>query len=88
MESFYDFILFRAKCNKNIHIYFINEIWQKNFIDKFKVKKLLGFVLIKNDINKEIFNEIRKMLESYDLNNDVNKIESKNNIQESTIEFK
>ena len=88
MESFYDLILFRAKCNKNIHIYFVNEIWQKNFIDKFKVKKLLGFVLIKNDINKEIFNEIRKMLESYDLNNDVNKIESKNNIQESTIEFK
>ena len=88
MESFYDLILLRAKYNKNVHIYFVDEIWQKNFIDKFKLKKLMGFILIKNDINKETFNEIKKLFENFDLNNDINKIISKNNIQETTVEFK
>ena len=88
MESFYDLILLRAKYNKNVHIYIMDEIWQKNFIDKFKLKKLMGFILIKNDINKETFNEIKKLFENFDLNNDINKIISKNNIQETTVEFK
>ena len=48
----------------------------------------MGFILIKNDINKETFNEIKKLFENFDLNNDINKIISKNNIQETTVEFK
>ena len=88
MESFYDLILLRAKYNENVHIYFVNEIWQKNFIEKFKLKKLLSFIVIKNDINQEVFNEIKKLFGNYDLNNDINKIISKNNIQETTVEFK
>ena len=68
MESLYDFILFRAKCNSNIHIYFINETWQKNFLEQFKLKKLLGFILIKNQINEEEFNQINNLVESYDIN--------------------
>ena len=88
MESLYDLILFRAKHDINIHLCFIDEIWQKNFIEKFKVKKLLSFILIKNDINKDSFNTIKNLIKNYDLNNDKNKIISKNNIQETTIEFK
>ena len=88
MESLYDLVLLRAKYNKNVHVYFLNEIWQKNFIEKFKLKKLMGFILIKNDINKETFNEIKEIFENYDLNNDIKKIISKNNIQETTVEFK
>ena len=33
-------------------------------------------------------NEIKKLFGNYDLNNDINKIISKNNIQETTVEFK
>ena len=88
MESLYDLILFRVKNDINIHLYFIDEIWQKNFIGKFKLKKLLSFVLIKKDMNKESFNKIKNSIENYDLNNDKNKIISKNNIQETKIEFK
>ena len=88
MESFYDLFLFRAKYNQNIHIYFINENCQNKFIEKLKLKKLLSFVFIKNDINKEAFNELKTLFESYDLNNDKNKVISKNNIEETTIEYK
>ena len=88
MESLYDFILFRAKCNSNIHIYFINETWQKNFLEQFKLKKLLGFILITNQINEEEFNQINNLVESYDINNNKNQIISNNNIQETIIEFK
>ena len=88
MESFYDLILLRAEYNKNVHIYFMDDIWQKNFIEKLKLKKLMGFILIKNDINNVAFNEIKKLFEKYDLNSDINKIISKDNIQEKTVEFK
>ena len=88
MESLYDLILFRARYNQNIHIYFINGNWQKNFIEKFKLKKLLGFVLIKNEINKEDFNKINNLIEGYDLNNNKNQIISNNTILETIIEFK
>ena len=88
MESLYDLILFRAKCNSNIHIYFLNENYQKNFIEQFKLKRLLGFILIKSSINEEVFNQINNLLESYDLNNNKNQIISNNNIQETMIEFK
>ena len=87
MESLYDLILFRSKNDFNIHIYFIDENWQKNFIDKFRLKKLLSFIIIKNEINKDIFNEIKSVIESYDINKENNKIITKNSIQETIVEF-
>ena len=53
MESLYDLILFRAKYDLNIHLCFIDENWKNMFIEKFKLKKLLSFILVKNDINKD-----------------------------------
>ena len=88
METLYDLILFRAKFNANISIYFINEEWKKKFLDIFKLKKLLSFILIKNNLNDSIFNEIKTILESYNINNDINKIISENRIQETTIKIK
>ena len=32
MESLYDIMLFRAKMNKNIFIYFIDDEWQMKFL--------------------------------------------------------
>ena len=88
MASLFDIILFRAKFNNDISIYFIDEEWQKKFLEIFKIKKLLSFVLLKNDSNKEIFNEIKNSFKSYNLNDDINRETSRNNIQEITIEEK
>ena len=87
METLYDFILYRANSNLNVHVYFISENWRKNFVEKFRLKQLLGFALIKNDINKDAFNTIKNKIESYDLNDNKNKIISKNNIQETIVEM-
>ena len=87
-ENIYDLILYRAQTNHNNHIYFINENYQRNFIENFKLKKLLSFVLIKKELNKDVFNQIKNLFEDYDLNNNKNKIISNGNIQETIIEFK
>ena len=87
-ENLYDLILFRAQNNHNNHVYFINEDYQKNFIEKFKLRKLLSFVLIKNELNKDNFNQIKNLFVEYDLNNNKNKIISNGNILETVLEFK
>ena len=86
MESLYDLILFRAKFNSNIFIYFIDKEWQKKFLQIFKLKKLLSFILVKNSINESLFKELKTNLENYNINNDINKEISKNRIQEIIIE--
>ena len=88
MESLYDLILFRAKFNSNLFIYFIDNEWQKKFLEIFKLKKLLSFILVKNNINESLFNELKSNLENYNINNDTNKEISKNRIQEIIVETK
>ena len=45
-------------------------------------------MLIKKELNKDVFNQIKNLFEDYDLNNNKNKIISNENIQETIIEFK
>ena len=86
METLYDLILFRTKYNNKINIYFIDEEIQKKFLEIFKLKKLLSFILIKNNFNENIFNEIKINLESYNINKENNQELSNNRIQEIIIE--
>ena len=88
MESLYDLILFKAKFNSNIYIYFIDKEWQKKFLQIFKLKKLLSFILVKNSINESLFKELKTNLENYNINNDINKEISTNIIQELILEKK
>ena len=88
MATLYDIILFRAKFTNDISIYFIDEDSEKKILEIFKIKKLLSFVLLKNDSNKEIFNEIKNNFKSYNINDENNRETSKNTIQEITIEEK
>ena len=88
METLYDIILFRAKYNDKISLYFIDEEIQKKFLEIFGLKKLLSFVLVKNNTNEKEFNEIKANLESYNINKENNKISPKNRIQEIIIEKK
>ncbi len=86
MENLFDLILFRTKNNKNICIYFIDESYNKKFVEIFKIKKLLSFLLVKKNFNETQFNNIKKNLENYDINKENNKIIKNNNIQETIIE--
>ena len=88
METLYDIILFRAKYNDKISLYFIDEEIQKKFLEIFGLKKLLSFVLVKNNTNEKEFNEIKANLESYNTNKENNQISPKNRIQEIIIEKK
>ena len=88
METLYDIILFRAKYNDKISLYFIDEEIQKKFLEIFGLKKLLSFVLVKNNASEKYFNEIKANLESYNINKENNQNSPKNRIQEIIIEKK
>ena len=74
MESLYDLILIKNKENsKNIRIIFLNEENNKEFIDIFKIKNCMGFLIIRVESNEKVFDEIEKNLSQYIINIDENK---------------
>ena len=74
MESLYDLILIKTKeNNKNIRIIFLNEENNKEFIDIFKIKNCMGFLIIRVESNEKVFDEIEKNLSQYIINIDENK---------------
>ena len=74
MESLYDLILIKTKeNNKNIRIIFLNEENNKEFIDIFKIKNCMGFLIIRLESNEKVFDEIEKNLSQYIINIDENK---------------
>ena len=74
MESLYDLILIKTKeNNKNIRIIFLNEENNKEFIDIFKIKNCMGFLIIREESNEKVFDEIEKNLSQYIINIDENK---------------
>ena len=74
MESLYDLILIKNKeNNKNIKIIFLNEENNKEFIDIFKIKNCMGFLIIRVESNEKVFDEIEKNLSQYIINIDENK---------------
>ena len=59
MESLYDLLLIKNKENeKNIRIVFLDEEYNKEFINIFKIKSCMGFLVIKTENNEKVFNEI------------------------------
>ena len=74
MESLYDLILIKNKeNNKNIKIIFLNQENNKEFIDIFKIKNCMGFLIIRLESNEKVFDEIEKNLSQYIINIDENK---------------
>ena len=74
MESLYDLLLIKNKENeKNIRIAFLDEEYNKEFINIFKIKSCMGFLIIKTENNEKVFNEIENNLSQYIVNNINNK---------------
>ena len=74
METLYDLLLLKTKeNNKNIRILFIDEEYNKEFIDLFKIKSCLGFSIIKIQNNEKVVDEIENNLSQYFFDIDKNK---------------
>ena len=70
MESLYDLLLIKNKENeKNIRIVFLDEEYNKEFINIFKIKSCMGFLIIKTENNEKVFNEIESNISQYIVNN-------------------
>ena len=74
METLYDLLLIKNKQNnKNIRIIFIDEEYNKEFIDLFKIKSCLGFSIIRIQNNEKVVDEIENNLSQYFFDIDKNK---------------
>ena len=70
MESLYDLLLIKNKENeKNIRIAFLDEEYNKEFINIYKIKSCMGFLIIKTENNEKVFNEIESNISQYIVNN-------------------
>ena len=79
-ESFitlYDLLLIKNQANKNINIFFIDEDYNKDFLDIFNIKSCFGFSVIKNQSNEKVFNEIESKISQYAIDKNLTKIEEK-----------
>lgn len=79
-ESFitlYDLLIIKNQVNKNIKIFFIDEDYNKDFLDIFKLKSCMGFCVLKNQCNEKVFNEIESKIAQYAIDKHINKIEEK-----------
>ena len=67
MESLYDLLLLKNKenNNRNIRIIFLDEEYLKEFIDIFKIKSCMGFLINKIQSNEKVFDEIENNLSQY-----------------------
>ena len=65
MESLYDLMLIKNKEKKNIRIIFLDKDSNQDFIDIFKIKNCLGFLILKNQNNEKAYNEIEHNLSQY-----------------------
>ena len=73
MESLYDLLLIRNKNNKNIKILFLDEDYNKEFVNLFKIKTCMGFLITRIQNNEKVFDEIENNLSQYIFNSVKNK---------------
>ena len=80
-ESFtllYDLMIIKSQENKNIKIFFIDEDYNKDFLELFNIKTCLGFSIIKNQSNEKVFDEIISKISQYAIDKYFPKIEENN----------
>ena len=79
-ESFsiyYDLMLIKNKDNNNIKLYFIDEKYNKDFLDVFNIKSCMAFTIIKNQSNEKVFDEIESKISQYAIANNFPEINLK-----------
>ena len=80
-ESFtilYDLLLIKNQINENIKIFFIDEDYNKDFLDIFNIKNCMGFCIVKNICNEKVFDEIESKISQYAVDKHFSKIDEKN----------
>ena len=70
---FYDLMILKNQHNKNIKIFFLDEDYNKDFIDIFNLKSCMSFCIIKNQNNEKVFNEIESKLSQYAIDKTISK---------------
>ena len=75
---FYDLIILKNQHNKNITLFFLDEDYNKDFIDIFNLKCCMGFCIIKNQSNEKVFNEIESKISQYAIEKNFSKIDEIN----------
>ena len=78
-ETLYDLMIIKNTVNKNINIYFINEDYNKDFLDIFKLKNCMGFCVIKEQYNEKVITELETNLAQYAIEKNFPKFDEKNN---------
>ncbi len=63
--TFYDLLILKNQINKNIKIFFLDEDYNKDFINIFNIKSCMAFCVLKNQNNEKVFNEIESKIAQY-----------------------
>jgi hypothetical protein len=75
--TFYDLLILKNQVNKNIKIFFLDEDYNKDFIDIFSIKSCMAFCVLKNQNNEKVFNEIESKITQYAIPKTFAKIDEK-----------
>jgi hypothetical protein len=75
--TFYDLLILKNQVNKNINIFFLDEDYNKDFIDIFNIKSCMAFCVLKNQNNEKVFNEIESKITQYAIPKTFAKIDEK-----------
>ena len=75
--TFYDLLILKNQVNKNIKIFFLDEDYNKDFIDIFNIKSCMAFCVLKNQNNEKVFNEIESKISQYAIPKTFAKIDEK-----------
>ncbi len=86
MNTLINLILLKSNNFNNVKIFFIDANHQKQFINLFKVKKLLAISIFQNEFNQKVIKEIYDNFNTYNSNSNNYIPVFKNNIKEIMIE--
>ena len=75
--TFYDLLLLKNQVNKNIKIFFLDDDYNKDFIEIFNIKSCMSFCVLKNKNNEKVFNEIESKISQYAIAKTFTKIDEK-----------
>ena len=65
IKLYYDLMLIKNQLNNNIKLYFVDEKYDKDFLDAFNIKSCMAFTIIKNQSNEKVYNEIKSKISQH-----------------------
>lgn len=81
-----NFLILKTTNKPEVKLFLIDKLYQKDFLDVFKIKKLLSFSLTNNEFNSKVIDEILSNTKNYNCNSSSITPVYSNNIKETIIE--